>query len=150
MRSSLSEAVAVVGDRWSLQVVRALMEGPHRFGELQTALDGIAPNVLSQRLKHLEAERLVVARPYSHRPRRFTYVLTETGHDLAGAIRLLAAWGAGRDGTPASPAHEVCGSELDVRWFCPTCERPVDDPASGTASGTAPGTGGSADGLHYV
>ena len=140
MISSLSQAVAVVGDRWSLQVIQALMRDARRFGELQSELDGIAPNVLSQRLKHLERERVIVARPYSERPRRFAYTLTETGRDLAGAIRLLAAWGAEHPGAGPLPTHEVCGSELRVGWFCPTCERLVADPGAGDPE----------EGLHFV
>ena len=89
----LTTAVARVGDRWSLLLVDALLDGARRFGELQTAVPGVAPNILSARLKHLEREGLVVGRPYSQRPLRLTYELTEQGHELAGALRLLASWG---------------------------------------------------------
>ena len=69
--SPLDEAVARVGDRWTLLLVQALLEGPRRFNDLAAALPGIAPNVLSQRLKHLEREAVVVSQPYSRRPPRF-------------------------------------------------------------------------------
>jgi DNA-binding HxlR family transcriptional regulator len=61
--SALESALATVGDRWTLLVIAALLDGPKRFGELQTDLPGIAPNVLSQRLRALERDALVVARP---------------------------------------------------------------------------------------
>src|SRR3954451_3531433 len=90
----LAAALDSVGDRWTLLLVEALLDGPRRFGDLQEELSGIAPNVLSQRLRRLEGEGLVRAQPYSERPRRFVYELTSSGRGLAGALRLLADWGA--------------------------------------------------------
>ena len=125
--SPLADALARVGDRWTLLVVGALMDGPRRFGDLQEAVPGIAPNILSQRLRHLEREALVVARPYSERPPRMVYELSAAGRELAGALRLLADWGA-RNSEAAEPArHGACGTPLEVRWYCPTCERTVDE-----------------------
>ena len=92
---ALAEAAERVGDRWSLQVIGALLAGPRRFGDLLALLDGIAPNILSKRLACLEADGLIVGEPYSaHRPVRHTYRLTAAGADLAGALRMLAHWGA--------------------------------------------------------
>jgi DNA-binding HxlR family transcriptional regulator len=125
--SPLADALARVGDRWTLLIVGALIEGPRRFGDLQDDVPGIAPNILTQRLRHLEREALVVARPYSERPPRMGYELSAAGRELAGALRLLADWGA-RHSDAAEPArHGVCGTPLEVRWFCPTCERTVDE-----------------------
>src|ERR671917_712585 len=90
----LAAALERVGDRWTLLVVEALLDGPRRFGDVAEAVPGIAPNILTQRLRHLEREALVVARPYSERPPRFVYELTSAGAELAGALRLLAHWGA--------------------------------------------------------
>jgi DNA-binding HxlR family transcriptional regulator len=124
--SPLAEAVARVGDRWSLLIVESLLEEPRRFAELIERI-GIASNILSQRLKRLEQEALVVAQPYSDRPRRFVYELTESGRELAGALRLLADWGS-RQSEGAEPIrHAACGTPLEARWYCPTCARAVDD-----------------------
>lgn len=128
MDSPLTAAIAKVGDRWSLRVVEVLLDGPRRFGELQAALDGIAPNVLSSRLKHLEACEVVLARPYSTRPPRFAYELTASGRDLVGALTLLAAWGAEHGDDSEPPHHVRCGTALDGTWWCPTCSVPVPDP----------------------
>jgi DNA-binding HxlR family transcriptional regulator len=125
--SPLADALARVGDRWTLLVVAALLDGPRRFNELQDELGGIAPNVLSARLKHLTEQALLVAEPYSRRPPRFVYDLTESGRELAGALRLLADWGA-RTGGGEPYRHEVCGTALEARWWCPSCEAVVDDP----------------------
>src|SRR4051794_32897416 len=125
--SPLADALSRVGDRWTLLVVAALLEGPKRFNELQDELDGIAPNVLSSRLKSLSEHALVVAEAYSERPPRFAYELSESGRELAGALRLLADWGARTAG--AEPyRHEACGTALEARWYCPACEVVVDDP----------------------
>ncbi len=121
---ALSAALASVGDRWTLLVVDALRDGPRRFAELEAALPEIATNVLTQRLRRLEADGLVIAIPYSTRPRRFAYELTEPGQGLGGVVRLLAQWSADRgDGASDTPAHAECGTPLVARWWCPTCDR---------------------------
>jgi DNA-binding HxlR family transcriptional regulator len=123
---ALAQALGRVGDRWTLLIVDALIGGSRRFNELQSDVGGIAPNVLSQRLKHLEREALVIARPYSQRPLRMVYELSATGHELAGALRLLTQWGARGTGAE-TPRHEPCGTPLEARWYCPTCARSVGD-----------------------
>ncbi len=125
---NLSAALEEVGDRWTLLIVNALLDGPARFGDLQAALGGIAPNVLTQRLRHLQAAGLVSAEPYSRRPPRMVYELTGPGRELAGPLRLLADWGARRAGGAPGVRHDVCGTPLEARWWCPTCESTVDDP----------------------
>jgi DNA-binding HxlR family transcriptional regulator len=125
--SPLASALERVGDRWTLLVVEALLDGPRRFGDLAEAVPGIAPNILSQRLRHLEREALVVARPYSERPPRFAYELSETGAELAAALRLLADWGARHSESAEPLRHEACGSALEARWWCPACEAVVDE-----------------------
>lgn len=125
--SPLAEAVARVGDRWSLLIVEELLAGPRRFNDLGDSIAGLAPNILSQRLKHLEREGVVLTRPYSERPVRFEYELTAAGRELAGALRLLAQWGA-RGSDEDAPRHEVCGTPLETRWYCPTCGVTVESP----------------------
>lgn len=129
--SALDAALHRVGDRWSLLLVEALLPGPQRFNELLESLDGLAPNILSARLKALEAEGILAARPYSRRPYRVAYVLTARGGELAGALRLLAHWGAQRSSSRARgavpPHHATCGTAVEARWWCPTCDRVVDD-----------------------
>jgi len=84
-----------------------------------------------ERLKHLEREAVVVSQPYSRRPPRFAYELTASGRELAGALRLLAQWGAERSGEGDGLRHVACGTPLEARWYCPTCARPVDDDDAG-------------------
>jgi DNA-binding HxlR family transcriptional regulator len=142
---ALDRTLARVGDRWTLLLVNALLDGPQRFNELQAGLGGIATNVLSHRLKRLEHEGIVVAHRYSDRPPRYAYELTAPGRELAGALRLLSQWGIeqGPRGSEGGPdprgthrhrddeapvlAHGACGTPLETRWYCPTCDEPVDE-----------------------
>jgi len=119
----LAEALARVGDRWTLLVVEALLAGPLRFNELTDRIPGIAASILSERLKRLQREALIVARPYSDRPPRAAYQLTAGGTELAGALRLLADWAARHTGAGQTPRHTACGTPLQARWYCPTCDR---------------------------
>ena len=128
--SPLAEALARVGDRWTLLVVEALLPGPRRFNDLLGQIPGIAANILSERLKRLEREALLVARPYSERPPRVAYQLTAEGRELAGALRLLAYWGAGHADAAQAPRHPACGTPIEARWYCPTCDHLVDDQPS--------------------
>ena len=107
-------------------VVQALLGGPRRFNELLEEIPGIAPNILSERLKRLERDALLVSRPYIERPPRAAYQLTAEGMELAGALRLLAHWGA-RHVAAEAPVHPACGTPVEPRWYCPTCDRLVED-----------------------
>jgi DNA-binding HxlR family transcriptional regulator len=130
MSTNLAHALSLIGDRWTLRVVAHLLAGPKRFGELAAALDGIAPNVLTARVRQLERDGLVVATPYSQRPVRLAYALSDTGRELADAIALLSAWGARQTGDSEGPVHGSCGTALETRLYCSTCERPADDGAA--------------------
>lgn len=125
-RRALGRAAGLVGDRWTLLLVHALLAGPARFSELEQQVDGISPNALTSRLRQLEEDGLVVATPYQQRPVRHAYGLTDRGRELAGVLRLLAAWvdTDGRDSD--APVHTRCGTVLEVVHWCPTCEEPAD------------------------
>ncbi|MGH2512302.1 MAG: winged helix-turn-helix transcriptional regulator [Candidatus Limnocylindrales bacterium] len=129
--SPLGIALDRVGDRWSLLLVERLLDGPARFNDLLAGVPGIAPNILAERLRRLERERVVHAQPYSERPVRMEYALTADAQHLAGALRLLADWGGRQppDGSAGHEAlrHEACGTPLEARWYCPTCERTIAD-----------------------
>jgi len=127
-QTPLAAALERVGDRWSLMLIEALLEGPRRFGELSEAVAGIAPNILADRLRRLERERILRATRYSDRPPRFTYALTAEGLELAGVLRLLADWGS-RGSVEAEPMrHDACGTPVEARYWCPTCDRSLETP----------------------
>ena len=123
----LELALERVGDRWSLLLVEALLDGPRRFNELAESVGGIAPNILTDRLRRLERAGIVRSTPYQERPTRLAYELTADGRDLASALRLLADWGGRLDGDAEPLRHATCGTPLEARWYCPTCAVPVED-----------------------
>ena len=126
MGDNLAQALSSVGDRWSLQLIASMLDGPKRFGALSQSVDGIAPNVLTARLRQLERDGLVVATPYSQRPVRLAYSLTDAGRELSDAIALLTAWGAHQSGATEGPVHDACGTALETRLYCPTCDHTVE------------------------
>jgi DNA-binding HxlR family transcriptional regulator len=90
----LARALDVVGERWSLLILRDLKrKGPLRFHEIEAGLTGAAPNTLSARLKALEAHGVIATRLYERHPPRYEYFLTRKGQDLAPVLKALYAWG---------------------------------------------------------
>lgn len=83
----------LLGDRWTLLVLRDLFLGKRRFDELMASPEGISTNILAERLKRLEALRLVAKAPYGAHPNRFDYALTERGRSLGPVLHRIAQWG---------------------------------------------------------
>lgn len=90
----LGAALDVVGDRWTLLVVRDLLSGKRRYGEFLTSPERITTSILANRLRRLEHAGLVRTVAYQRHPPRHEYHLTDTGRQLLPAIRALAHWGA--------------------------------------------------------
>lgn len=122
--SPVAKALEVIGERWSLLIVRAIMHGNRRFGELQENL-GIARNVLSARLQRLVDEEILERRAYSENPPRYEYFLTQKGLDLWPALIALLHWGERYSPTPGGPprviVHKQCGGEVSERGICERC-----------------------------
>jgi DNA-binding HxlR family transcriptional regulator len=123
----LVDALLRVGDRWSLLVVDALLDGPKRFNELSRSIAGIAPNILTDRLRRLESAGVTASEPYSERPLRHAYRLTDEGRELAGVLRLLTTWGGRHDPRDEGLHHSACGTSVEARWYCPTCARVLEE-----------------------
>src|SRR5215475_12609430 len=85
-------AAEILGRRWNPQVIRVLLFGPARFGEIRERVPGISDNLLSERLKQLEAEGIVTRTVHGGRPVLIEYGLTESGRGLGKAIDALAEW----------------------------------------------------------
>src|SRR5438105_2452401 len=93
MHCPVEETLAVVGAKWSVLVIHALMEGVKRFGELEKELDGISPRTLSLRLTHLEQFGVVSKKIYPMVPPKVEYQLTPLGKKLAPALKSMNDWG---------------------------------------------------------
>ncbi len=91
---AIAGTLDLVGDRWSLLLVRDLLfRGELRFADLAASAEGVPTNTLADRLRRLEESGVVVRRPYSERPLRYQYRLTERGRDLAPVLDAIATWG---------------------------------------------------------
>ncbi len=121
VRCPVANALDVVGDRWTLLVVRDLLRGRKRFSELHDAVEGIPGSVLSERLKLLEREGIVVRRMYSDHPPRAEYVLTAKGHGLGVVVGALSSWGEKYGEHDLALVDNECGHGLSVVYQCPTC-----------------------------
>ncbi len=121
---SLAKSLEVIGERWSLLIVRDVMAGNRRFSGIQSSL-GIARNVLASRLERLVDEDILERRAYQESPPRHEYFLTEKGLDLWPALLALMHWGdrhsAGPDGPPLRVRHKECGGEVSDRGICEAC-----------------------------
>jgi DNA-binding HxlR family transcriptional regulator len=141
---SIARALEVVGERWSVLIIRnALFAGSTRFGDFQRSL-GIATNVLTTRLDGFVDAGIMQRRRYSTQPDLYEYLLTEKGRGLAPALIALTEWGdrwAAPDGPPIRYRHSVCGSDVGHEVVCTSCGR-VEDPAEVHA---LPGPGMPAD-----
>lgn len=121
---SLAKSLEVIGERWSLLIVRDVMNGNRRFSGIQESL-GIARNVLSARLQRLLDEDILVRRAYQESPARYEYFLTEKGLDLWPALIALMQWGdrhnPGPEGPPMRVVHKHCGGPVSDRGICESC-----------------------------
>jgi DNA-binding HxlR family transcriptional regulator len=120
---SIARTLELVGERWTILVLREAFLGFRRFGEMQRKL-GIARNVLSVRLERLVSEGILEKVPYSERPPRHEYRLTEKGLDLWPIVVELLRWGdryAAPNGPPIVLRHRECGGELGERRICERC-----------------------------
>jgi DNA-binding HxlR family transcriptional regulator len=121
---SVARALEVLGDRWTLLVIRDAFLGVRRFDDFQRDL-GVARNVLSDRLQRLVDEGLLERHRYQERPERFEYRLSEKGLDLWPAIMTLMQWGdryyAPPDGPPRVVRHRDCGGEVTDHLTCGRC-----------------------------
>lgn len=120
---SIAKTAQILGDRWSVLVVRNLFNGVRRFDALQQHL-GIARDVLTKRLALLVDEGIVERRAYQQEGARtrFEYALTPAGRDLRTVMVALMDWGdthrAGQDGPPMSLRHRDCGAEIHAHLTC--------------------------------
>jgi DNA-binding HxlR family transcriptional regulator len=122
---SIASTLEVVGERWSLLIVRDVMTGRRRFDSLQKGL-GIARNVLANRLGRLVEEDILERRAYQESPPRCEYFLTEKGLDLWPALVALQGWGdrhspPSPDGPPMLIVHKECGGRVSDRGICSEC-----------------------------
>src|SRR5262249_41672720 len=134
----VAKSLDLVGDRWTLLIVRDLLRGAARFQDLRKQLSGIPPKLLADRLRRMERHGLVERTLYSKRPPRASYALSDRGRGVGLVVGALAGWGRPFVGQRSGPRHAVCGHAIELQHYCPRCEAPVapgavDVPAAAAA-----------------
>lgn len=149
---SVARALEVLGQRWTLLIVRDLLLDVRRFDDLVGSL-GITRSVLARRLEHLESHQVIERVAYQARPARYEYQLTPKGEELYGVLGLLLQWGDRHYPHPAGPPrllrHAGCRGAVDGHLCCADCGAPLAPHDIETLPGparTGPGTAKS-DGL---
>ena len=125
---SIQGTLDVIGDRWTLLILRDIFRGVRRFSQLEDNL-GIAKNLLASRLSKLVAADIVTKIPYQDKPIRHEYFLPQKGRDLSPSLVALMRWGDRwcNDGTPPTLlVHSECGTPLNQITQCPTCDESLD------------------------
>lgn len=124
MACPVARTLDVVGEWWTLLVVRDALMGARRFDDFRGTGTGIADNILTARLRRLVDERIFERRRYQVRPERYEYLLTEKGQALAPVVASLRAWGKqwtrGKDDS-LQLVHATCGHEVAFRAYCEEC-----------------------------
>lgn len=125
MPCPVARALDIVGEWWTLVIVRDAFRGARRFEDFRST--GIADNILSARLKRLVNEGIFERRAYQEHPERFEYLLTEKGRDLLMVVGALATWGkrwtVGPDRSRIT--HVACGHKVTLQAYCEECAVPI-------------------------
>ena len=120
---SIAQTLEIIGDRWTMLILRDVFRGLHRFDEFRVDL-GIARPVLSDRLTKLVDAGILERVPYQAHPPRYQYRLTPMGTELSPALVALMRWGdhwLAHDQVGVVLYHGACGTELEQGFWCPTC-----------------------------
>ena len=120
---SIARSLEVLGERWTILIIRDVFNRRRRFDEIQENL-GIARNVLSTRLGRLVDEGILERRAYQERPPRYEYFLTQKGLELWPVMMSLLHWGDRHfadSGPPVVVRHKGCGGMVDERGHCASC-----------------------------
>ncbi len=128
MHCSIAQTLEVIGEWWTMLIVRDAFLGVTRFDQMQERL-GISRNVLNQRLAHLVAHGVLEKVAYSDRPLRYDYLLTDKGRDLFSILTSMRQWGdkyAAPDGAPLRLRHKGCGRYTEAALHCDKCGEPID------------------------
>lgn len=127
MSCSVAQCLEVIGEWWTMLIVRDAFLGVRRFDDFQTRL-GISRNVLTQRLSTLVSAGVLEKRCYQERPPRYEYALTDKGHDLWPVLNAMRQWGdrhAAPGGPPVIVVHRACGHKAELVLACSHCSERV-------------------------
>ena len=128
-KCSIARTLELIGERWTLLILRDVFSGRRRFDEIQQSL-GVARNVLTSRLSSLVDDEILFRHRYQDHPERFEYRLTEKGIDLWPVLVTLLSWGdkhhPEETGPPVVLLHRGCGGRINDRRICERCGDELD------------------------
>ena len=122
----MAQSLEIIGERWTLLIVRELLRGPRKFLDLTESLTSVPPGVLSRRLKLLEDRAIVARRMYSNHPPRAEYVLTPKGIELREVVRSLTIWGAKHLPGQRALVHNRCEHPIEMAYRCAHCDEVLE------------------------
>jgi len=115
---NIAQSLNIIGDRWTLLIIHEILVGQTTFNELKKALNGISANLLSERLKLLEANGLVKSELYSSHPPRYEYTLTQSGEDLEHVFHSFVLWGSKHlDNCYKKLVDTTSGEEVEIAYY---------------------------------
>lgn len=123
---SVARTIAIIGDRWTMMIIRDCFNGSRRFDEFQVSL-GISRTIVTDRLNLLVEEGVLTKVPYQEKPIRYEYRLTEKGLDLYPILLSMFSWGdryyATKEGPPLLFRHKTCGHDFHSKVCCSECDQ---------------------------
>ena len=124
---NIAQTLNIIGDKWTLLILRQLMMGYNTYTEILQRLEGILTNRLSHRLKSLEEDELIGSELYQSHPPRYRYFLTKSGLDLTDVFNSIILWGERN----LKKCHKQlinsgCGHNIELKYYCPQCDKSIN------------------------
>lgn len=124
---NIAQTLNIIGDKWTLLILRQLSNGNDTYNSMLENLEGIPSNLLSNRLKKLEEDELIIPVLYQTHPPRYKYVLTESGKDLDDVFNSIILWGERHlKKCYKELIHTSCNHNITLQYYCPHCKETID------------------------
>jgi DNA-binding HxlR family transcriptional regulator len=123
---NIAQTLNIIGDKWTLLILRQIMMGQDTYSKMQQKLEGIPSNLLSNRLKCLEDDGLITSNLYQAHPPRYRYVLTDSGKDLSDVFNSIILWcERNLKKCHRKLIHSECGQKFKMTYYCPECDKNI-------------------------
>ncbi|NLK21064.1 MAG: helix-turn-helix transcriptional regulator [Epulopiscium sp.] len=124
---NIAQTLNIIGDKWTLLILRQLSKGQDTYSALMENLEGISSNLLSNRLKDLEKDGIITPALYQKHPPRYRYILTESGEDLDDVFNSIIIWGEKHlKECHKELVHSSCNHKVELQYHCPHCKKIID------------------------
>ena len=124
---NIAQTLNIIGDKWTLLILRQLMLGHDTYKEISDNLEGIPSNLLSNRLKCLEVDKLIASTLYLAHPPRYHYELTDSGKDFGDVFNSILLWGEKNlIRCNKQLTHSECGHKIELQYYCSHCGEAID------------------------